>query len=644
MDRSDIYTEGLSEAHTAYAGGALDEETVTMGYRGEDLDLRTPQTWSAAPQDLSNSGQNDQLNGPRSRAGTYAASRGGPIWVDDTVLACCNYAYDIAVVHKAGEVRLEHLLHALTRVDPAAAALASRGVQVATLRRDSAVVVTSEIPAGLFGNKIAPRRSDEFEDILRLAAALSYRRNAPANIDDLVQVLFEAAPDVPSLSLLRQSFSRPPTGYGDPMPNFVRPQYTPDIQDPRAPRGYYQNEPRPVRSEFTATPTDNIQNVRLDTLEQMVRALSNDLGNERRVFTTALQDLQREVLAHRDDTSRLSGGLPDGNLAAMGDRMASLETAVLNVRPGTGTDVGPIHERLSTIERALAAALNDTSRAAETVVAKVGLLETELRRRSDASVDLTPVINRLDIIEEAVLSHDSDGVRNLSDRMKKLEDALQAGRTRAADAEAAFASEIKALTAAVERQRGEMSVAVLTPLAQKFDEIGAAFESRQADSSRGLNELLQRVTAFERSVSDYTVKSAEAGAAYAKELGEVHDALMKLNANQHTLAGAVDMWRQQGASAFASLGSRMDGLGTSVGFFGQRLEGVEKEEAKTVPMLETLAGTVDRMHKVTVERYHRRNRFWYWLFGTDDWVAASWPSQAARMSEELKAVKAPVKK
>jgi DNA-binding Lrp family transcriptional regulator len=32
-----------------------------------------------------------------------------------------------------------------------------------------------------------------------------------------------------------------------------------------------------------------------------------------------------------------------------------------------------------------------------------------------------------------------------------------------------------------------------------------------------------------------------------------------------------------------------------------------------------------------------RNRLWYWLFGTDDWVAASWPSQAARIEADRRA-------
>ena len=38
-----------------------------MGYRGEDLDLRTPQTWSATPTDLA--GVSDAKSAPNGRAG-----------------------------------------------------------------------------------------------------------------------------------------------------------------------------------------------------------------------------------------------------------------------------------------------------------------------------------------------------------------------------------------------------------------------------------------------------------------------------------------------------------------------------------------------------------------------------------------------
>jgi len=40
-----------------------------------------------------------------------------------------------------------------------------------------------------------------------------------------------------------------------------------------------------------------------------------------------------------------------------------------------------------------------------------------------------------------------------------------------------------------------------------------------------------------------------------------------------------------------------------------------------------------------IERYHRRNRFWYWLFGTDDWIGTSWPSQAEAIEAERQRLK-----
>ena len=61
-------------------------------------------------------------------------------------------------------------------------------------------------------------------------------------------------------------------------------------------------------------------------------------------------------------------------------------------------------------------------------------------------------------------------------------------------------------------------------------------------------------------------------------------------------------------------------------------------------MLENLSLAVERMNTLTIERYYRRNRFWYWLFGTDDWLAASWPSQSARIARELAALKSPLKR
>ncbi|MEQ1578277.1 MAG: hypothetical protein ABL894_11555, partial [Hyphomicrobium sp.] len=420
--------------------------------------------------------------------------------------------------------------------------------------------------------------------------------------------------------------------------------------------GYQQGESLmrgAPRSDFNAPPADSIQNSRLDVLEQMVRTFGHDLQNERKMLASVLQDVQREVGAHRDDTTRLSGGLHDRLQSALGDRLQALENAVINIRPGATQDLAPLFDRVSAIERSVQSVLAANQRTVELLNEKFASLNTRA-----SATDLTPVINRLDIIEEAVLTREGDPASSLAERLENLDEQLASERRRAADAQTALLAELKTtavgLTDGVkgqlDRQRSEIAVAVLTPLTDRVNGLSAAIEGRDEDVARDFSALNDRLSAVEATVSSATQKavelaqsaearSVEAQKTHAQDLSEVHDALMKLNANQHTLAGSVDQWRRDGATALGVFGDRLGLLGSNVEGFGSRLVGLEKETAKPLQMLEALSGTMDNMHRVTVERYYRRNRFWYWLFGTDDWVAASWPSQAKRIVEDLKSVK-----
>jgi hypothetical protein len=78
---------------------------------------------------------------------------------------------------------------------------------------------------------------------------------------------------------------------------------------------------------------------------------------------------------------------------------------------------------------------------------------------------------------------------------------------------------------------------------------------------------------------------------------------------------------------------------TALDAMSPRFALIEGETQRIGGSVDGLSGTVENMYRMTIERYYRRNRFWYWLFGTDDWVAASWPSQSHRIAEDLKAVK-----
>jgi Clp amino terminal domain, pathogenicity island component len=735
-----------------------DQENTIMAYRGEDLDLRTPQTWSVTPPDLGGGSETYPLNGSRGRAGTYG--RPAPILVDDTVLASSNHAFDVALAHRAGEVRLEHLLHAMTRIDTASAALEARGIRVAGLRRESATIIASEIPAGLGNGQGRPRRSEVFETVLRIASSIAYRRNAPANVDDVLDAMLDMPSDAPGIALLARHggrMARDRDGLRETLPQLMplppltrsqpsyptEPRYSevPERERIRKPAGsyYVPDTPRAPRIDLVGSATDGIQNARIDQLETAVRTLTSELGNERNALSGMVADLQRGLKAERDDTSRFRGSLHDrlqsleqtvmtsrgddvaGQIhdrlqsleyvvrdsrkddgqsgllvdrlqsiemaleqrlaemarpwSVLSDRLQALEQAVMDTR-SKGGDLVPLQDRLVMIERALRDSTGDSGRTLAALTDRMKQMERAIDAATAKSPDLSPIAHRLDVIEEALLGQDgSQGTDRLLARLGTLEEAVIAQRSQTMEARQGLSAEIKGLAAALaqqsagservqsfisdrmqtlssgfERQRTE----VIGPLTERMNQIGSAVDGRlrlltdglerqhtevstpllervsaiQSDTQRLAQAMGERIGALETKLALSVQRTSEAQAAHANELREVHEALIKLNTNQHTLAGSIDQWR-------------LDGMG-DVSVIANRLEGLEKSTTRPMQMIEQLSVSVDNINRATVERYHRRNRFWYWLFGTDDWLTASWPSQVASVEAERQALRGTV--
>ena len=681
-----------------------------MSYRGEDLDLRTPQTWSAPAEPAIT--VEPYPNGSRVRS----YPRTAPILVDDVVLACSNHAFDVAVAHRASEVRLEHLLHAMTRIDGASHALEGRGIRVAGLRRESATVIAGEIPIGIGAGQGRPRRSDDFEQALRTASSIAYRRNAPANIDDLLDALLDMPSDIHGIALLARHGGRVARDRPQrepmreraplpPLPSFTRTStsYGSDMReaDVRKSSNYYTpadvtRDLRPLPADLVGTQVDGIQNARIDQLENAVRTLTSELTNERTIVSGVVQDLQRTIKAERDDTSRFRGGLHErlqsleqtltsangddrndrleqriSELArpwsVLSDRLQALEQTILEARD-TGGDVSGLHDRIAGVERAVRDISLEGNRSTGGLADRLKGLERALDMLNAKGVDLSPIANRLDIIEEAVLSGGNGGGSDqLAERLRTLEDqikALAGGNERlqsfVSDRMATLASglerqrtdmaaplaerintfataldgRLQSFAGLVERQRSELA----QPIIERVNGVAAAIDARGNESARTLGALTERmaaldtqlslasqktaerITTLETQLALSMQKTAEAQAAHAAELKEVHDALIKLNTNQHTLAGSIDQWR-------------LDGVG-DISVIANRLDGIEKSSGKPLAMIEALTTSVDNINRATVERYHRRNRFWYWLFGTDDWLTASWPSQVASVEAE----------
>jgi hypothetical protein len=563
-----------------------------VGYRGDDLDLRTPQ---ATPGDFAIHEPVEPFivaSRPRPTAG---ASRSAPIWVDATLLDCCNHAYDVASAHRAAEVRLEHLIYALTGIEEAARELEMRGVRITNLRREAATVVATEIPAVQGNGKTNPHRAQPVEEALRQAAAIAYRRQAPAGVNDLIFALLDSGMD--ATTLLRGL----PTATARP----VEAALDVDALHNRHRNGgpAAAQTPRSVLADFAATS----QHSRIDAIEQSLRTLTQELANERKILSGVLQDLQRELMAQREDTSRLGGITQDRIQAVFGDRMQGLEQAFLSAR-APGAD---LTDRLGLLERALQGEISVTRAAVEALAEKPG-------------IDLAPLLLRLETIEAAAGAE--------RERVRTTEEALSSG--------------IQALTASVERQpavvaeqldaanasRDTQHTATLDAFAETHRRLAALEEALNAHVARAeaaattaaqeradLRTLLERIA--ERSEDGF----ARVSETITQDLSEVHDGLARVHSDHHALATTLDSEAEGASNAFAALADR---IGT-----------LERAAAKPVEMLEALSATVDKMHKVTVEKYYRRNRFWYWLFGTDDWLAASWPSQSARIAEELRAIK-----
>ena len=70
-----------------------------------------------------------------------------------------------------------------------------------------------------------------------------------------------------------------------------------------------------------------------------------------------------------------------------------------------------------------------------------------------------------------------------------------------------------------------------------------------------------------------------------------------------------------------------------------RLTSIDRDNSPPVETLNGLNTHMDTMNRRLIERCHRRNRFRYWLFGTDDWIGASWRSLKAAIEAEWQRVK-----
>jgi hypothetical protein len=382
-----------------------------MDYRGPDLDLRTSR-WSAASTDPSSWREANAAPAPQPApvpAARQSGQRSSPIWVDETLLACANHAYDVALAYRSAEVRLEHLLLAMTRVEPAAVALEARGVRVASLRRDCAVAIAGDPPAaGAEG--ATPRRSPELEDVLRLAASRAAHTGRAAGVDDIVQALGEVGGDLPGADLVVRHFPRSRDFWGSLGPS-------------------RSDGDRPLTVGGAPMPAPGVD-------QAVVQRLFERLSDMERGFADRLAALEAAL-------ARQSAPMHT-DLSPLDSRLSAIESALharANGDAGFAFDVG-YAERLATIEAAIATERSERASAITALSDEISGVRSAVRLAAQNSeAAQSALAEQLQLIASS-LDQSRDAGGGFSDRVAAIEQALDAQSQRLTEAHAVYSAEL----------------------------------------------------------------------------------------------------------------------------------------------------------------------------------------------------------
>lgn len=681
-----------------------------MQYKGEDLDLRVPQP--RGPRDNYQDYESGLGNGRWSQGNSYSRE---PLWVDETVLACCNHAFDIAQANGSAEVSLEHLVNAMTRVEGAARVLEARGVREGQLRRESAAMVATEPLTGF--ERVTPRRSADLEEVLRRASDNGSRRGSTATVDDLLWVILHWPRELPAVMLLRRltpdwqrlewSWSPRPREYVQPHPELMRSAAYVD-----SPRQIMAPQPlSPAAPVSYAVPIDAVTS-RIAIMEDSLRALHAELVGERKALSDLIRDTQRDVVAQRGDSASLRSdisqrlemlerglqGRTDTSrfTVQLGDRIQMLEKAVQNGLSDAARNWAGLGQRLQAIEAAMTApssepAINKalleridgletylTSVGGETtsgpaILERVSSLEEMLEGRLSQSQRVwSGFTERLQAVERLVEASTGDGGRNwtqvaerlagleramqtesvmvLDDRIQSIERMLQDQISKPGSVVPGLGDAIKAMMERMQGLQAQLARPAVAQTAPELDQRLTAMEQRNAVRSdqlvQAVRELAGRLGSIEQQTTNL-VSGTSGAAGRDKEIAEIHEAIVRLSENQHTLASAISDWRHESQNDFGSLNSQLERFSEA-----RILAPVERGAVPNMPNVArgpvveaslrdaSVPGIrASSDEEARVETRPRGHGFWWWLFGTDNIVQSNreaelrWQRMHARLKE-----------
>jgi hypothetical protein len=735
-----------------------------MVYKGEDLELITPDEWSGARAGWGasrSSGRgpaNERDLTPDWLDRALVPQQGGTaLWVDATVLACCNKAYDLAVVHHAGEVGLEHLVHAMTLDVDAIDVLRSYNIDVTSLRSESAARLAQGRRSWTANRGTSLPNSADFNGILTRAADHAYDEGQPVTIAHILEAMLAMNSNINQPTVQNLLKNNPSLRYGaaqnanptmgnQAVPNGVANGVAANpimtqlgetfyalLNDPNtrgealtllgtafgtnlaaaaggagqvgstgqiADAGQTGNTVQPggtaagaaVNTGHTGSPSSTLDPAlvtMLNSIRDKVVELKTDDDKQQSVLEAKWNDTVNSLSNSFDtlSTAVMSklGNLDAATLASLqtvvndlkqldlDKKLAGLETSlVTKIGALTPTDVSDLKTRIAELKSALAAApatsvsLTGIETKLDSVLHKVKDLD-DLDDKFDTHVtavktllagfqssDLAELKSTIEGLKTTINSSPSSSIEvaQLKAKLSDMDDTLESIEKlakRIDDPSGEIAAQIKAsqkkLLEEIEELRPANLVSlesdigdlkkllkdadgglvgdakVLTLVEKVSDKVedlsyqvskleGVGGELSTTDMARlaklVATELADDWSAFKHKMDGELIKLQASLKSVDAENDARYDALLKLNQNQQALATAVDRLRVE----------LQDYSAKSV------LASTPHHESKLSEELRELK----EMMKVRQDFW---SRFRYWLYGTNDWYAASWGRRRA---------------
>lgn len=463
---------------------------------------------------------------------------------DDTVIACCHHAHEVARAHGAREVMLEHLVHALARVASAAQVLDDRGIHVESLKRESAALISSEIPVDHMLTVTQLKASKDFNTVMFLAAAgASHRDDKATGVRDILEAILKYDPKSRAVRLLRKH------AHGSVL------EETPDpVVEMRGVVERYGSEARELRMLITefktvqanqAANTHHALDMRLSTLEKMIGSLSSEHTSERLQTFDRIKSIQDAMIGQRADWQGLQ--------RLVSDRLGLIERSVGGAG-GNGQVQALLAERFQVLQKGIETQRGDVQRIETGVVDRLKSFERALETTLQTSLEQVAALSdRIQMIEDAITSEGSNNSTVhalLGDQVKSMQ-RIESG----------LLDRFKALERGVMERLGGIDVgtgAAIDPaLGGRIQGLERALEQQQANSTRAWTTTQERLQAVDRSLTAQRADLQTVNQALDAELEQIRKALVALGHAQQTLSTAIDEWRLNNSGDLSIISNRL---------------------------------------------------------------------------------------